>query len=211
MKSMRPSVRRLRATTAAPGYALNSREAVWAPGLAPYAVMHKEQTVGVVAALDLFQARVVVAPERRLPVLLEEISLRHIGSGLVGQRHERSQCRTDDLGLDAATRVVGLMTLDPRIGRRLPCPSDGKGEGVKDLPHLAGIARPEEILFPGIGAVVALHDTRDGLEQGTVPEQPGRNSQHLRFGEGVVGRPRRHPVEERPPRGFRPGLVQSLK
>ena len=55
-------------------------EAVGAPFLAADAVVDEEQTVGVVCPLHLAQASIIGAPEGGMPVALEEIALRYVGS-----------------------------------------------------------------------------------------------------------------------------------
>src|SRR6185437_9894290 len=57
----------------------NSLEPVRAPVLAADAVVNEEQAFGVVAPLNLLQARIVGAPERLLPVGFEVVGLRDVG------------------------------------------------------------------------------------------------------------------------------------
>ncbi len=57
-----------------------TRKTVVGPILAADAVVDIEQPVGVVASLDLEQARVVCAPQSLLPVGLEVIALVDVGA-----------------------------------------------------------------------------------------------------------------------------------
>ena len=85
-------------------------ESVSAPGFAADAVVDDEEPVGVVAALDFDEARVVRAPEGLLPVLLEIVALVDIGAG-VGRGATRSA-------------VIGGLNAD-RLRRRRPRPRSG--------------------------------------------------------------------------------------
>src|SRR6185369_17351560 len=51
------------------------REPIRAPSLAAHAVVHEEQTAGVVLVFHRQQPGIVRSPERTLPVRLEEIAL----------------------------------------------------------------------------------------------------------------------------------------
>ena len=64
--------------TASPGSS-QPGESVRRPVLAADAVVHEEEAVGIVAALRRQQSLVVPAPERALPVALEEVGLGHVG------------------------------------------------------------------------------------------------------------------------------------
>src|SRR5579872_151960 len=70
---------------------LDGRESVRTPVLTAHAMMNEEESRGVVFHLDCVQARVVVAPEGVLPVLFEEIALRHVRASPA--RHQAAECR----------------------------------------------------------------------------------------------------------------------
>src|SRR5271168_4719122 len=66
----------------------NPRKAVRAPVLASHAVVDEEQAARVEAVLDRAQARIIAAPERAPPGLVEVVALRNIGAWIA---HELAQ------------------------------------------------------------------------------------------------------------------------
>src|SRR4051812_31324954 len=56
----------------------NASESIGTPRFAAYAVMNEEQSLRIILAFHGSEPRVVRAPERRLPVGLEVVALRHV-------------------------------------------------------------------------------------------------------------------------------------
>src|SRR5262249_44379643 len=99
--------------TARPGRsaARDAGHPVGAPVLAPHSAMDHEEPVRVVLLLDAPQARVVAAPERALPALLEVVALRDVRAGvgheLPDLRHRRADLLRLLLRLGLVRRVAG--------------------------------------------------------------------------------------------------------
>lgn len=108
-------------------------EAVRTPLSAANSVVRKEEAAWVVALLDRLidlQPRVVVAPERALPIGLEIVALGEVGAA-VGRNtryfvHGAADCRR----VSASERHVGLVPRYAWIGRLLLGPRDQEGKRI---------------------------------------------------------------------------------
>src|SRR5581483_12462211 len=84
----------------------SSRKSVVGKILAADAVVDVEQSIGIVAALDLEQARVVRAPQSLLPVGLEVVALVDISAAVRRRRAQRIHGSVDVLAMILCRRDV---------------------------------------------------------------------------------------------------------
>ena len=84
---------------------------------------------------------------------------------------------------------------------------------MNEMPGLAHVGRPEDIVLGRTGTIVGAHGGRRiGFEKCRVPAVPGRDAaEHWRRGEGEIVRRGSHPAEEGLPDGFCLLAVESQR
>src|SRR5690242_5472015 len=99
-------------------------KAVAAPLFRADSVVHDEESIGIVLSLHVEQTRVVVAPIRVLPPLLEVIALAHVRPLIGDDRAQLIHALVDALRGLAALVHLGLMSRDSGISRALSVGDD---------------------------------------------------------------------------------------
>src|ERR1700751_455108 len=115
--------------TATPLTRAQPGEAVGAPFFAADPVMREEEPVRVVFLLDRQQSRIVWAPIRGLPLLLEEVALCEIGTSPRRDLFELAHRFADPASITAIQIEVWLVTGKPGESRRVFAGDDREHEG----------------------------------------------------------------------------------
>src|SRR5579871_1514597 len=104
---------------------------VVAPAFAADAMADEEQFVGVVAPFHREQQRVMRAPVRCLPILLEVVALGDVGAAIGRQRFQDTHGAVDLRGLVARVGELGLVPGEAGVSRRTFAGDNRKHERVE--------------------------------------------------------------------------------
>src|SRR5277367_5836513 len=137
----RPGVTVMRASQVPPS-SVHPRKSVRAPVFAADAVMEEEEAFGIVFVLDRPQPRVILAPERILPVWLEKVGLPHIRADAGQELADFVHRQVHRVELASCGLRIRLMAGNAGIGGLSQCVADHEREGVDDRRVHRRVLRP---------------------------------------------------------------------